>query len=281
MKKVLITGANSYIGTSFEKYICERFADDYVVDTMDMLENGWRERSFVGYDVVFHVAGIAHMKETKENAKLYYEVNRDLSVEVARAAKADGVKQFVFLSTMSVYGQTTGVITKQTLPAPNTHYGRSKAQAEESILELADEQYAVAVVRPPMVYGNGCKGNFQSVLKLAERFPVFPRIRNQRSMIYIDNLCAFVKLCMDRNLTGVYLPQNEQYVRTDRLAALIAEAKGKKLLLSYICGVAVWLLRPFIGMLQKAFGTLVYKDTEEFNFEYCVVNFESSVKQSV
>ena len=114
MKKILITGANSYIGTSFEKWV-SRYPDKYSVDTIDMEDNNWKEKSFKGYDVVFHVAGIAHIKETRKNAELYYKVNRDLAFNVAQKAKNDGIKQFVFLSSMSVYGIENGVIDKKKL----------------------------------------------------------------------------------------------------------------------------------------------------------------------
>ena len=149
MKKIIITGANSYIGTSFESYM-KQFAEEYSVDTVDMIDGTWREKSFADYDVVFHVAGIAHRKETKENAELYYKVNRDLAIDVAAKAKADGVKQFVFLSSMSVYGMESGVITRDTVPLPKSNYGKSKLQAEEGIIPLADNSFAVAVIRPPM-----------------------------------------------------------------------------------------------------------------------------------
>ena len=113
MKKILITGANSYIGVSFENYM-KQWADEYSVDTVDMIDGTWREKDFGGYDAVFQVAGIAHKKETKENFELYYKVNRDLAIETAKKAKKDGVKQFIFLSSMSVYGMDTGVITNET-----------------------------------------------------------------------------------------------------------------------------------------------------------------------
>ena len=102
MKKILITGANSYIGTSFEKYINDNYADQYQVDTIDMIDSSWREKSFKGYDVVYHVAGIAHSDSGKispEKEKLYRNVNTDLTIETAKKAKADGVKQFIFMSS--------------------------------------------------------------------------------------------------------------------------------------------------------------------------------------
>ncbi|MBR5858876.1 MAG: NAD-dependent epimerase/dehydratase family protein, partial [Clostridia bacterium] len=182
MKKILITGANSYIGTSFETYLKENFPDDYVVDTVDMIDGTWHEKSFAGYDSVFHVAGIAHQKETKENAHLYYEVNRDLAIEIAKKAKDDGVKQYIFLSSMSVYGVETGVITKETEPNPKSNYGKSKLQAEQGISSLASDDFKVCILRPPMVYGRGCKGNFQTVVKIVKKSPVFPNVKNKRSI---------------------------------------------------------------------------------------------------
>ena len=132
MKRILITGANSYIGTSFEKYMNENHPDDYHIDTLDMLNSNWKDYDFSGYDVVFHVAGIAHQKETKENAHLYYEVNRDLAIEVAKETKNAGVTQFIFMSSMSVYGldYSKELINLQTPTLPKTNYGKSKLQAE-------------------------------------------------------------------------------------------------------------------------------------------------------
>jgi UDP-glucose 4-epimerase len=281
MKKILITGANSYIGTSFEKYIKENYPDEYVVDTVDMIDGTWREKNFSEYDSVFHVAGIAHQKETKQNAPLYYQVNRDLAIETAQKAKSDGVKQFIFLSSMSVYGMDTGVITKDTAPNPKSNYGKSKLQAEEGINALVDDEFKVCIVRPPMVYGRGCKGNFQTVCKLVRKSPVFPRVHNQRSMIYIDNLCAFVKICVDRSLRGLYLPQNREYVKTSDMAKVIADVLQKKLWLSGFVGVVTSFIRPFVSMAKKAFGNLLYQDVENLDFEYCIVDNMESFRLSV
>lgn len=280
MKKILITGANSYIGTSFENYM-KQWADEYSVDTVDMIDGTWRERDFGEYDVVFHVAGIAHKKETKENAALYYKVNRDLAIETAKKAKEDGVKQFIFLSSMSVYGMDTGIITKETVPLPKSNYGKSKLQAEEGINALASDDFKVCTLRPPMVYGNGCKGNFQTVVKIVKKSPVFPKIKNERSMIYIDNLSSFVKLCIDRELSGLYFPQNKEYVRTVDMAKNIAAKLDKKRYFSILLGCGVFAIRPFVSVAKKGFGTLTYRDTEELDYCYCVVDNEESIKRSI
>ena len=163
MKKILITGANSYIGMCFERYM--KNYDEYTTETLDMINPQWEKKDFSSFDTIYHVAGIAHRKETEENAQLYYDVNRDLTIRVAEKAKKEGVKHFVFLSSMSVYGVEEGVITRETPPAPKSNYGKSKIQAEEKLNELADENFKVAIMRPPMVYGDGCKGNYQQNLK--------------------------------------------------------------------------------------------------------------------
>lgn len=258
MKKILITGANSYIGTSFEKYMAQ-WPDQYQVDTVDMVDGSWREMSFAGYDAVYHVAGIAHQKETEENAHLYYTVNRDLAVETAKKAKNDGVGQFVFLSTMAVYGMEEGAISLDTQPAPKTHYGKAKLEAELQMDPLRAEDFLLTVLRPPMVYGEGCKGNYQSLVKIAQKLPVFPDYTNKRSMIHIDRLCWYIKNILDQGQNGLILPQDEQYVCTCRMIKKIAETMGKKMLLLKILNPAVSLAKRFTTAGKKAFGDLYYE----------------------
>jgi nucleoside-diphosphate-sugar epimerase len=262
MKKILITGANSYIGTSFEKWLAQ-WQDEYIVDTVDMIDGTWKEKDFSKYDVVFHVAGIAHIKETKENASLYYKVNRDLVYEVAKKAKVDGIKQFIFLSSMSVYGMEAGVISKDTVPAPNSNYGKSKLQAEELIAQLEDSIFSIAVLRPPMIYGEGCKGNYIRLEKFALKSPIFPDIKNKRSMIEIDTLCAFVKLLIHEGSRGLFLPQNEEYVCTSEMVKKIAEMHGKKMHMTKLFNPLLKLFK--IGMVNKVFGDLVYEKDKDSN----------------
>jgi len=176
-KMILITGANSYIGTSFERWL-QRYAEQYSVDTIDMVDGAWREKSFSGYDVVFHVAGIAHVSADPKLEGLYYKVNRDLAIETAVKAKADGVKQFIFMSSIIVYGDSSSigqerVITFDTEPKPTNFYGDSKLQAEEGIIKLQDERFKVVVLRPPMIYGKGAKGNYPKLAKMARVLPFF------------------------------------------------------------------------------------------------------------
>ena len=278
MKKILITGADSYIGTSLEAYLRDK---PYEITTLDVREERWREASFSGFDTVLHVAAIVHQKERPEMEALYFRVNRDLALEAARKAKAEGVRQFILMSSMSVYGIDTGVITPETLPQPVSFYGKSKLAAEELLQKEADEGFKVCILRPPMVYGPGCKGNFQTVVKLVKRSPVFPQLRNQRSMIHIDNLCEFLKLCVDRGESGLFFPQNREYMQTSRMARTIAGKLGRRVFFSRLIGFAVRLTIPFLSLTKKAFGTLIYRDTERHDYCYCIRSNTDSVKDSV
>lgn len=259
MKRILVTGTGSYIGQSFIRYINTYFMEEYQVHSVDTVNTSWKNTDFSQFDCVFHVAGIAHRKENRENTSLFYAVNRDLSVQVAQAAKRAGVKQFVFLSSMSVYGMESGHITRQTEPNPKTSYGKSKLEAEQQLVLLRDDNFIVTILRPPMVYGKDCRGNFQSVVKLVKRLPFFPDVNNQRSMIYIQNLCAYVTYCIQHNLGGVHLPQDPEYMNTSKMAGYIARGLNKPLYLSSLLGVCVKMLVPFLTLAQKAFGSLTYE----------------------
>ena len=278
MKHILITGSDSYIGSSLIAHLCEQ---PYTVTTLDVRDAEWVNFSFAGFDAVLHVAAIVHQKERPEMEELYFRVNRDLAAQIARKAKAEGIGQFIFMSSMSVYGMDTGVITLDTVPAPTSFYGKSKLAAEEHITKLADGEFRVCILRPPMVYGPGCRGNFQTVVKLVRKLPVFPELRNQRSMIHIDNLCEFLKLCIDEGESGLFFPQNREYMQTSDMARTIAQALGKRVWFSRLAGLAVRLTIPFLSLTKKAFGSLIYRDTERHDYRYCIRDTADSVGDSV
>ena len=278
MKKILITGAFSYIGMSFEKWLLKE-PDKYIVDTVDMKTNSWKEKDFSEFDVVFHVAGIAHIKETSKNKDLYYKVNRDLAYETAKKAKEDGVGQFIFLSSISVYGIEKGIINKSTPLKANSAYGNSKAEAEELINKLQDDLFTVAILRPPMVYGKGCMGNYPRLAKLALKTPVFPSVDNKRSMIYIDNLSEFVKQLIDNRSGGVFFPQNAEYVNTSEIVRLIAEFHGKKIVMTKLFNPLLRLLN--VSVVNKVFGNLMYEmSMSSFESDYRICGFRESIKMT-
>lgn len=292
MKKILITGANSYIGTSFEKYMSQ--FKQYQVDTIDMIDGSWREYSFADYDAVYHVAGLAHAdvgKVSEERKQLYYKVNTELTIETAKKAKKDGVRQFVFMSSAIVYGESAPigkqkVITKETEVSPANFYGDSKVQAEKGLAKLEDASFKVVILRPPMIYGPNSKGNYPILSKLAKKLPVFPSVYNERSMLYIENLCEFVRLMIENEETGIFFPQNAEYTQTSTMVREIAACADKKI-------VTLAVLNPFVkicgripgkigGLVNKAFGNLVYEQeiSSYDKGQYRIVGFAESIKRT-
>lgn len=277
MKRILITGENSYIGTSFDAFM-KQYQDDYIVDTISVRDDEWKQKDFSLYDAIYHVAGIAHAdvgKVSEEQQKLYYKVNRDLTYEVAKKYKEDRKEyfsQFIYMSSIIVYGDNVSirkkrVITKDTKPNPSNFYGDSKLQAELKIQPLADDNFQVCTIRPPMIYGPNSKGNYPQLRKLALKLPIFPDIPNERSMLFVGNLMIFVKEIIDEKfLTDIYCPQNNEYVRTSHMVQEIAHVHGKKIKLFRFMNSVVYLLSFVPGKIgdltNKAFGNMVYKKTE-------------------
>lgn len=257
MIRVLITGAGSYLGTAIERELRAR-EEEFAVETLSLRTQEWQQADFQGYDAVVHVAGIAHRRETEENQAEYYAVNCDLAVAAAEKAKRDGVKQFVFFSTMSVYGLTHGRIHARTPVAPDSYYGKSKWMAEERLAALREEAFQVAILRPPMIYGPGCRGNYPRLSTLVRKLPVFPRVHNERSMLYIDILCAFVCGLLKSGQGGLYFPQNKDYVATDELVRCIAKAAGKRIWQPRGFGWLIGLMSAHVRTVDKLFGTLTY-----------------------
>lgn len=288
MKKILITGENSYIGVSLQNYL-SKWPDRYQVETISLRSDAWRAESFADYDVIFHVAGIAHSdngKLSEERARLYYAVNTDLTIEVAEKAKREGVKQFIFMSTASVYGKSSPIgerrmITRDTPEAPENVYGDSKLKAEQGILAIRDEKFYVVILRPPMIYGKGCKGNYPALASLAKKLPVFPLVDNRRSMLYIDNLTEFVRLMIDNYEYGIFWPQNAAYSNTSKLAQTIAEAHGKRLILVRGFTWVLKLLENVTFLVDKAFGSLCYDmEMSRYKQDYCVKDLVESIKET-
>lgn len=286
MKRVLITGANSYIGTSFEKWVTKNFEGEFEIFTLDMLDPKWRETNFEVYDSVLHVAGIAHSdnkKTSKEKEKLYKTVNTDLTIEVGKKAKESGVKQFVFMSSAIVYGTSaplgkTKLITRETQPSPNNCYSASKWQAEKGLRLLESNDYKICILRLPMIYGNGSLGNYPILSKLAQKIFIFPKVDNIRSMLYIENLCEFVRLIINNEECGIFWPQNKEYSNTTQLVDMIANVHGKRIFTTSLFNWVLYMLRIFTGLVDKTFGSLAYdQELSKYKEEYRLVDLKQSI----
>jgi len=296
MKKVLITGKTSYIGRSFKTYVEANYPNEFQVDSISVRGEKWRRYDFSKYDVVLQLAGKAHAdvkNVSKQEQQEYYVINKDLAKEVAIKYKRErhGFSQFIYFSSIIVYGTGENKITANTKPNPDNFYGDSKIQAEHALMELVSENFQILIIRPPMVYGPGSRGNFQTLVKLALKLPFFPKINNSRSMIYVDNLSEFIRrLVLSKSKTNRYFPQNLNYVNTSNLVKQIrAEENKKTLLVIGFNGLLKLLLNKNTALsryLDKAFGTLVYdkslSETTKIKLEdYQNTDFYKSVGKSV
>lgn len=303
-KKVLITGAGSYIGESFSSYASNNYPA-LEVNSIDMMDGSWKKADFSSYDIIYHVAGIAHAdvgnvsEETKEK---YYKVNTDLAVEVAEKAKAEGVKEFIFMSSMIVYGDSASfgvkkVVDEHTVPHPANFYGDSKLQADVAVRDLADDKFKVVVLRPPMIYGKGSKGNYPALAKLAKKLPVFPNVDNERSMLHIDNLCEFLCQIMlvkevkkkakgEKENEMVLIPQNAEWTKTCEMVREIGEVCGKRVRIVGILNPAVWVGSKVPGkiggLVNKAFGNSCYAHVVSVyeGIDYQKVDLKESIRRT-
>ena len=283
MKRILITGAGSYVGESVRKYILST-SSEIQIDAVDTMGDNWKKADYSQYDVVYHVAGIAHVNADPKMEALYYKVNRDLTIEVARHAKACGVKQFIFMSSQIVFHESqslkTEMLTAETKENPNGFYGDSKLQAELGIKPLEDENFKVCILRPCMIYGPNAKGNFPRLAKLACKTPIFPCWHNKRSMLYIDNLAEFVKQAILRELSGTYYPQNRELADTVEIIRFFAKAAGHRIWITRLLNPFVWLGSFVLQPINKMFATYYYApEMSKMDFDYQLVSFEESLKR--
>ncbi|MCF2658217.1 NAD-dependent epimerase/dehydratase family protein [Parabacteroides distasonis] len=298
MKKILITGAGSYVGENVRKYIMQTAGDQFVIDAVDTFGDNWKKADFSQYDVVYHVAGIAEVNGKKGMEQLYYKVNTDLTIEIAKHAQANGVKQFIFMSSMIVYKETQSlkgnIITPESLPAPNGVYGDSKLKAEEGLKEVAggfrgvqefadgESRMKVCILRPPMIYGPNSKSNLLRLGRLGTKVPFFPNWRNKRSMLYIDNLGEFVKQAVLRELEGTFYPQNRELSATVDIIRFFAKAAGHSIWITKLLNPFVWLGSFVLQPVNKMFADSYYvPQMSEYGFEYQIVSFEESLRRMV
>ena len=257
MKRILITGTNSYTGNALKEYISQ-WPDKYNTQTISLRSESWKSENFSRFDSVFHVAGIAHDSTKNSDREAYYAVNSQLAYDTARKAMNDGVKQFIFMSSSIVYGNHSGLITRDSPVNPASYYGESKVKAEEMLRELESENFRVSILRCPMIYGKNCKGNYVLLSKIAQKLPVFPYVKNYRSMLYVKNMAEFVRLIVDDNAHGLFWPQNGIYTNTSELVKMIAGVHGHKIKLIHNVESAIRFMSRFSVKIKKAFGSLAY-----------------------
>lgn len=297
MKKVLITGKNGYIGTNFANYMSQKYSNDFVVDKISLRDDSWKEKDLSCYDAAVYLAGIAHVdvgKVSDEEKQKYFDINAKLAEEFCEKVQKDGIKYFYYISSFIIYGdksfsgKSDKAIDKMTIPIPDNFYGESKLSGEEKIKKVCKNNNW-GIIRLPMVYGKDCKGNFQTLIKIAKKVPAFPKYeKQQKSAIYIDNLCEFIKVIIENNMTGVFYPQNKEYFNTYKVVKILNEELRKsgktKNKIIFIGGFTklIDLLASKVKLIDKAFGSLrCDKKISDIGINYNIVDFEESVRRSV
>ena len=283
--RILITGLHSYTGSIIREHLSS-WPTQYHVETISLRGDSWRSESFGGFDTIIHTAGIAHDSTKSSDKDDYYRINSELAFEAARKAMNDGAKQFVFMSSSIVYGKSapigkTKIITRDTPINPESYYGDSKVRAEDMLQSLEGENFRVCILRCPMIYGKGCKGNYRVLSKIATRLPFFPKIHNTRSMIYAKNFAEFIRLMVDNRERGIFWPQNGEYSDTSEMVKMIAEAHGRKIILLPFCELPLKVLARFSGLVNKAFGSLAYDmSLSYYHKDYRLYDLRASIEET-
>ncbi len=280
MKKVLIYGKGSYIGEHYRKGLEAR---GHQVEMVDSLVQKPGEFNVAGNDVVINVVGIAHIKITPDMESLFYEINTDYAVDLCRLAKEAGVKQYIYMSSMNVYGDTSECVKSREQENPKNFYGKSKLLADQRIHAMEDANFKVVSIRPPVVYGKGCKGNFTLLKKIANVAFIFPKYNNIRSMIFIDHLTNFLCQMVENEENGYFHPQNKAYVTTAEAVVAIRKAMGKKTLLIPNLGWIIRLMMCFVSKAERAFSDDYY-DMDYSRYKdnsYCLMEFEDTIIKSI
>ncbi len=282
MRKILITGANSYTGKSIAEYLSS-WPQKYQVSSISLRNDSWKSENFAGFDSVIHTAGLAHDSTKSSDKDSYYRVNSQLTFEAAQKAMNDGVSQFIFMSSSIVYGASAAIghekiITRSTPLNPESCYGESKVKAEEMLAGLDGGKFRVCVLRCPMIYGRKCKGNYTVLSKIARRLPFFPKINNTRSMLYVKNFAEFVRLMIENSERGIFWPQNGEYTNTSEMVKMIAESHGKNIAMIPGCEIPLRVLAKFSGLVNKAFGSLAYDmSLSQYREDYRLYDLRTSI----
>lgn len=285
--KILLIGKNSYIGNHIDEWLT-RYG--HQVEQLDVLTEDWKNYEYSAYDSIVHVAGIVHRPDCKD-WDLYKRVNTDMPIEIAAMAKGQGTKQYVYFSTMGVYDfgkkLDSSVIDENTplLKDRNSLYGKSKLLAEVGLKKLQDTNFKVSIVRPPSVYGKGCKGGYISgFAKIVRLLPVIPRayLNARQSFIYIDNLSECVRIIIEHHLPGIFCPQDDCTPNANELFEAIANGLGKKYRDSKLLGLCMRMV-SFIPLVKKAYGGIGYSRSlsDIKGYDYQVVAFEEGIKRTV
>ncbi len=240
-KNILLTGASGFIGSYFLKHYSSVFS----INNFSFLKNDIDALNLNKIDSVVHCAALVHQMKREPDYDEFYRANVLNTVELAVKAKKNNVKQFIFLSSVKVYGEESITPYNEKSPTnPQDSYGKSKLEAEKRLLSLKDENFNISIIRLPLVYGKGVKANFNNLISLVSKFNIIPLglIKNKRSLVYVGNVCDTIFRIIKFNKGGIFLASDDCALSTSELITNIAKALNKKILLLHI---------PFMGTIMR------------------------------
>ena len=255
--KILVTGSNGYLGSSF----INEYKNKYLFEKFSLLNQELEDINFNNIDTILHCAALVHQK-VEHSYEKYHDINVKYPVTLAKLAKINGVKQFVFISTIAVYGDDKKKLDENTICNPITPYGKSKHEAEKELLKLNDDNFKVSIIRPPMIYGKGAPGNIDSLIKIVKKLLIIPlgRIENKRSFISIQNLCYIMNEVIIQKKAGIFLASDDEPLSTSKLIELIAKNLDKKIYL-----IKIPFFESLLKILKPSFHKKLYGSLEVDN----------------
>ena len=219
------------------------------------------ENDFNGYDVIINFAAIVHQPKVNDES-LYKKVNTELPIYLAKQAKKGGVKHFVQMSTIAVYGNVS-LIDESTSELPINMYEISKLAADQALLLMQDEVFKVSIVRPPMVYGGGiAPGNMLKLIQFAQKgIPLpFKGVRNERDFIHVQNLVYALNIIVENKIIGIVIPTDKKSVSTEKIIDLVKRNSSKTVRNIFIPKLIRVLIKKFVPTIhKKLFGDLKVK----------------------
>lgn len=278
MKKVLVTGKKGSLSVAVSEYLDQK---EYCsTERISLRDDRFLSASFSDVDTVVHIAGV-----TPKNSRSimdFYAVNTDLTRRLAEKCREEGVRQFIYISSMAVYGVTQsmddekGTVTANTPLSPASDYGKSKLQAEQTLNELADERFSVAIIRVPSIYGKGKTEYLDQYRYLAQKTSSIPVAfaDHYKSAICVENLCELIALIIKNDAKGVFCPDDGCYAAVDYCCAIFPEKKRSRLL-----GRMMEIFLKQNERILDYYGTVCYARelTDIFDGAYRIKSFQEAV----
>jgi len=253
--RILITGANGFIG----RYFVEKYSEKFNISTFSFQKDDFESLDLTGIETVVHLSALVHQMNGA-SPEQYEKINVKQTIELAKKAKKSGVQHFIFMSTVKVYGEETLLpYNENSKCAPEDDYGKSKYNAEQALQELESDDFIVSIIRTPIVYGYGVKANIKNLVNLVKKVPILPLggINNKRSMVYLGNLCHLIECVIKQRQKGIFLASDDAPLSTNFLIKLISKALNKKVSL-----IKIPFFESFLKYIKPSFHKRLYQSLE-------------------